>query len=304
MLTAQFPLFEVPLFDGFQSREIATSGTTIHTRIGGEGPPLLLLHGYPETGAMWHKVAPALARDFMVVVPDLRGYGRSGKPGSAPGHEPHSKRAMALDMVEVMRALGHERFALAGHDRGGRVAYRLALDHPGVLTRLAVLDIVPTVDTWEAMGMREAMGSYHWLFLAQPVSLPERLIGHDALFYLDETLGRWTRNKACFVPEALAEYQAAFNDPATIHACCEDYRAGATIDLELDREDREAGRRIACPVLVLWGDRGRPGEGAHLDTWRKWADDVRGHTVPGGHFLPEESPTETLAALQTFFREP
>ncbi|MBI2766779.1 MAG: alpha/beta hydrolase [Chloroflexi bacterium] len=292
------------MFDRFQSRDIATTGTRIYLRIGGEGPPLLLLHGYPETGAMWHKIAPALARDFTVVIPDLRGYGRSGKPDSAPGHEPHSKRAMALDMVEVMGALGHERFALAGHDRGGRVSYRLALDHPGVLTRLAVLDIVPTLDTWEAMGMRQAMGSYHWLFLAQPARLPETLIGHDPLFYLDETLGRWTRDKASFTPEALAEYQAAFNDPATIHACCEDYRAGATIDLELDRADRAAGRRITCPMLVLWGDRGRPGEGSQLETWRGWAGDVRGQTVPGGHFLPEESPSETLAALQSFFREP
>ena len=271
-------------------------------RVGGDGPPLLLLHGYPQTSAMWHRVAPGLAVRHTVVAADLRGYGRSAKPPSDPGHLAYSKRVMALDLVRVMAGLGFPAFAVAGHDRGGRVGYRMALDHPATVTRLAVLDIVPTHVMWQRMDRHLAMATYHWLLLAQPDGLPEALIGADPGWWVRECLRRWTGDMAAFAPEALEEYVRCFADPAAVHASCEDYRAGATVDDRLDAEDL-GRRRIGCPVLALWGEGGiaRRAEDP-LAGWRPWCDDLRGHGVPGGHFLPEEAPEATLDALAGFFR--
>lgn len=290
------------MFEGFETRQVPGDGAEISCRIRGDGEPLLLLHGYPQTGAMWAGVAPDLADRFTVVVPDLRGYGHSSSPDSTGG-ENYTKRAMARDMVAVMRALGFERFRLAGHDRGGRVAYRLALDHPQAVERLALLDIIPTIEMWERVDARRAVSSYHWSFLAQPNPMPERLIAGDPVFYLDHTLASWTRGKstAPFASEALAEYRKCFSRPGGIHGPCEDYRAGATLDPEHDRGDREAGRRIACPTLVLWGSEGTPASsGDVLAIWRDWAEDVRGEAIESGHFLVEEAPDETLRALRDF----
>jgi haloacetate dehalogenase len=288
------------LFEGFETRRVGTPGVDVHVRIGGGGPPVLLLHGYPQTGAMWHAVAPALAEQFTVVVPDLPGYGASSKPPSTENHAAYSKRGMASTLVHAIRSLGFERWLLAGHDRGARAAYRMALDHPQRVEKLATLDIVPTYSTWEAMNWRSGMGSYHWQFLAQPAPLPERLIGSDPVFYLRNTLARWAAPGFDFHPEALAEYERAFSNPETVRACCEDYRAGATIDYELDKADHGT-RKITCPMLALWGQ--RPGSPPRnmLPTWREWAEDVRGGPVPCGHFLAEEAPEKTLAELQGFF---
>jgi len=290
------------MFEGFDSRTVAGEGADIHLRVGGDGPPLLLLHGYPQTSAMWHRVAPGLADRHTVVAADLRGYGRSAKPPSDPGHLAYSKRVMALDLVRVMAGLGFPEFAVAGHDRGGRVGYRMALDHPATVTRLAVLDIVPTHVMWQRMDRHLAMGTWHWLFLAQPDGLPETLIGADPGWWVRECLRRWAADMAAFAAEALAEYVRCFADPAAVHASCEDYRAGATVDDRHDAEDL-GRRRIACPVLALWGEDGiaRRAEDP-LAGWRPWCDDLRGHGVPGGHFLPEEAPEATLDALAGFFR--
>jgi haloacetate dehalogenase len=261
---------------------------------------VLLLHGYPQTHACWHRVAPALATRFTVVCADLRGYGDSGRPRSDPAHRAYAKRTMAEDQLEVMASLGFERFAVVGHDRGGRVAYRLALDHPERVTRLAVLDMVPTLETWARMDRRGALASYHWLFLAQPPDLPERLIGSDPGYFLKWTLGSWAARPDAFDARAVAEYERAFRDPAVIHATCEDYRAGATLDIEADAADR-GRRRIRCPVLALWGER-RPQERDWdpIAVWRDWASDVRGHAIISGDFLAEEAPAETLDALEAF----
>jgi haloacetate dehalogenase len=283
------------MFEDFALTTIDVGEAQIRVRKGGSGPPLLLLHGMPQTHVMWHKVAPALARDFTVVATDLRGYGDSSKPPTTPDHEPYSKRAMARDQVAVMARLGFERFAVAGHDRGGRCAYRMALDHPTRVTRLAVLDIIPTSEAFRRADMAFGLAYWHWYFLAQPYDLPERLIGAqpDALL----SFGR----KVAFAPEALAEYLRCCRDPATIHAICEDYRAGASYDYRLDEADRGA-RRIACPLLALWGGRGFVGKSYDvLATWRDWADDVRGHALDCGHYLAEEAPDDTLAALRGFF---
>ncbi len=289
------------MFRGFEIRDIPTSETTIHLRIGGSGPPLLLLHGYPQSHVMWHRVAPALAARCTVVAADLRGYGDSGKPPSDPDHAAYSKRASARDMVEAMAALGHERFMLAGHDRGGRVAHRLALDHPERLERLAVLDIVPTRTIFRATNQAIATGYYHWFFLIQPYDLPERLIGADPVYYLHKKLGSWSGAFEAFAPEALAEYERCFRDPATIHASCEDYRAAASIDLAHDEADLD--RKIQCPLLVLWGRRGLMER--HFDvlaTWReKAAGPVTGRALDCGHYLPEERPEETASELLAFF---
>lgn len=289
------------MFEGFERREITTSGTTICARIGGAGPPLLLLHGYPQTHVMWHRVAPVLAERFTVVCADLRGYGDSGKPDSDSEHATYSKRASARDMVEVMAALGHPQFMLAGHDRGGRVGHRLALDHPERLLRLAVLDIVPTRTIFRATNQAIATGYYHWFFLIQPRDLPERLIGADPAYFLHWMLGRWGTGPGAFAPEAIAEYERCFKNPAMIHASCEDYRAAASIDLAHDEADLD--RKIACPVLALWGRRGLMER--HFDvlaTWReRAAGEVVGRALDCGHFLPEERPEETAAALLDFF---
>jgi haloacetate dehalogenase len=290
-------------FAGFSAEEFALGEATIHARVGGSGPPLLLLHGYPQSHLMWARVAPALAERFAVVVPDLRGYGRSSAPPSHNG-ERYSKRVMAKDMVALMSALGHESFALAGHDRGGRVAYRLALDHPDRVTKIAVLDIVPTAEMWAGMNAARAMSVYHWMFLAQQEPFPETLIAASAQAYLDHTLASWTGDGSLkgFAPKALEAYRAAFRDPERVHATCEDYRAGATIDRALDEADRAAGRKIAAPLLALWGAKGIPAKGEDpLDVWRRWATNVSGKGLDCGHFLPEEAPQATAEALSAFF---
>jgi len=291
------------MLEGFATRRIDTSEASIHLALGGAGPPLLLLHGYPQTHVCWHLVAPRLARHFTVVCPDLRGYGESRGPAEdTADHAAYSKRAMARDQVAVMSALGFERFGVTGHDRGGRVAYRLALDHPERVSRLALLDIVPTGEMVSRVDRTLAYGTYHWFFLAQPFDLPERLIAADPDFYLDWTVASWAGEGASLAPEAMARYRAAFHNPAVIHAACEDYRAGLGIDAALDAADKQAGRRIACPLLVLWGER-RPERKADqwLSIWREWATDVEGGPVTSGHFLAEERPDEIAARLERFF---
>lgn len=287
------------MFEGFALSMVdAGDGVAIRVRHGGSGPPLLLLHGHPQTHVMWHRIAPRLAQDFTVVAADLRGYGDSSKPPTTPDHAPYSKRAMAQDQVAVMRSLGHERFFVAGHDRGGRCAYRMALDHPDRVLKLAVLDIVPTGEAFRRADMAFGLGFWHWFFLAQPYDLPERLIGADPDYWL---LRRW-RDKAYFTQDALDDYLRCYRDPATIHAVCEDYRAGATIDFALDETDRADGRRIACPVLALWAGRGELEAWYDvLAIWRDWADDVQGWPLDCGHYLAEEAPDETCAALRAFF---
>ena len=287
------------MFEGFRREFIQANGVEIHAVVGGDGPPLLLLHGYPQTHVIWHKIAPALAERFTVVAADLRGYGDSAKPPGGPGHEAYSKRAMAADQVAVMEALGFERFALVGHDRGARVSHRLALDHPERVERAALLDIAPTRTVFETVDQTVATVYYHWFFLIQPNGLPEKLIGYDPDDYLQRKLTAWGADDQAFTEAAMAEYKRCFRDPAAIHASCEDYRAAATIDLEHDRADEHA--RIACPVLVLWGTKGLVGRRYDvLEVWREKADGVQGQGIDCGHFLPEERPEETLAALQAF----
>jgi haloacetate dehalogenase len=290
------------LFPGFIAQRVRTSGAEIHFETGGSGPPLLLLHGFPQTHSMWHKVAPALAREFTVVCPDLRGYGDSSKPPSDETHAAYSKRAMANDMVEVMRALGFDRFRVAGHDRGARVTHRLCADHPAAVERAAVLDISPTRLMYRQTDMEFARLYYHWFFLIQPFDLPERLIAADPAYYLRRKTGGWGSSNSCFDPRAFAEYERCYCNPETIHATCEDYRAAATIDLAHDDVDVAAGRKIACPLLVLWGEKGV----VHrcfdpLGDWRSVAADVRGQALPSGHYLAEEVPEETLRELRRFF---
>jgi haloacetate dehalogenase len=292
---------DLTLFPGFAAHDIDGEGARIHCVVGGSGPPLLLLHGYPQTHAMWHRIAPALAADRTVVCADLRGYGDSSKPPSGPPHAAYAKRAMAADMMAVMRTLGFERFDLAGHDRGGRVAHRLCLDHPDAVRRAALLDISPTRVMFERTDQAFATAYYHWFFLIQPFDLPERLIGADPAYYIGRKMRKWSADDTSFFePRAWAEYERCFRDPATIHASCEDYRAAASIDLDHDRADPD--RKVACPLLVLWGAKGvvhrlfRP-----VDDWRGVAVDVRGHVVPSGHFVAEEAPDETLAHFRSFF---
>ena len=283
------------LFGGFETDTPDTGEAHIHVRHRGSGPPLLLLHGHPQTHLMWHRVAPRLAEDFTVVCADLRGYGDSGKPPTAPDHEPYSKRAMARDMVEVMRQLGFDAFFLAGHDRGGRCAYRLALDHPERVLKLAVLDIVPTAEMWRRADIEFGMTDWHWFFLAQPAPFPEDVIRADPdAFY-------FRAGRERFHPAALEAYLRAVHNPATIHAMCEDYRAGATYDYELDLSDKGV-RKITCPVLALWSGRDELGEWFDvLTVWREWAEEVRGRGVDCGHFMAEEAPDEVYKELRAFF---
>ena len=288
------------MFEGFVETTIDTGEAQIRIRHGGSGPPVLLLHGIPETHVMWHRVAPRLAREFSVVAADLRGYGDSSKPSSTPDHAPYSKRAMARDQVEVMRQLGFETFSVVGHDRGARCAYRMALDHPERTARLAVLDIVPTGDAFRGANMSFAMDFWVWFFLAQPADLPERIIGASPQTILDYMLDGWSGIPNAFPRDVRGEYARTFSNPATLHAICEEYRAAATLDYELDESDR--GKRwIECPVLALWGGRGAlPGWYDVLAVWREWARDVRGKAIDCGHFLPEEAPDETYEALREF----
>jgi haloacetate dehalogenase len=294
------------LFPGYQSHWIDTSAGKIFARSGGKGPPLLLLHGYAQTNVMWHRVAPALAEHFSLVIADLPGYGWSSVQEAEANHAPYDKRSMAKGMVELMEALGHVRFRLAGHDRGGRVAYRLALDHPGRLEKLATLDIVPTYAMWRGIDAKLAFRIWHWTFLALPAPFPEEMIGRDPVSYWDRKTAPGTKAKSldAFDPRALNHYRTSFSDPLRIHATCEDYRAGRTTDLQHDEADRAAGKKIGCPLLALWGAAGIPSEAEAdpLATWREWATDVRGFAIDCGHYLPEENPDATAKALLEFFK--
>jgi haloacetate dehalogenase len=288
------------VLDGFSSERIEANGIRVNVARGGDGPPVLLLHGYPQTHVMWHLVAPALTKRFTVVCPDLRGYGDSDKPAGGGNHSSYSKRAMALDQVEVMRSLGFDRFAVAGHDRGARVALRMALDNPEAVSRLAVLDIVPTRTIYATVDQRRATTVWRYFFLVQPDDLPERLIESDPHFYLRRTLDEWCGTPGALAPEAVDEYRRCF-DAATIHATCEDYRAGASIDLAHDEADADS--LLRCPVLILWS---RTGIGSLYDVpgiWGKRAPDLRRRPLDCGHFLAEERPEETAAELLAFLGE-
>jgi haloacetate dehalogenase len=295
----------VPM-DDFATARVQTGETEIFLRHAGSGPPLLLLHGFPQTHLMWREVAPILARRFTTVCADLRGYGRSGCPPSSPDHAPYAKRAMARDMVALMERLGFGRFLVAGHDRGGRVAYRMALDHPEHVAKLAVLDILPTDAVWQRADAELALGYWPWSLLAQDEPLPERILAASADAIIDAALGRWGSPASAFPPEVRDAYVAALQDPAHAHAICEEYRAAAGIDREHDRADQASGRRVTCPLLALWSRPGPLGtwydaEGGPLAIWRQWADDVSGHGMEGGHFFPEEMPEATAEALARFF---
>jgi haloacetate dehalogenase len=293
-------------FGDFEALTVEADGADIFLRRGGSGPALLLLHGFPQTHLMWRDVAPRLARHFTVLCADLRGYGRSGCPVSTADHAPYAKRAMARDMVAVMASLGFSRFSLAGHDRGGRVAYRLALDHPGVVASVAVLDVVATADSWDRADARFAQGFWPWSLLAQPQPLPERLIAAAPDAIVDAALGGWGSPANAFTAEIRAAYIEALRDPVHVHAICEEYRAAATLDREHDAADRAGARRITCPLLALWSGKGPLASwymdaGGPLGLWRNWAADVRGAPLPGGHFFPEELPERTADELVRFF---
>jgi haloacetate dehalogenase len=280
------------LFPGFKTVKVPTSGATINAVAAGSGPPLLLLHGAPQTHAIWHRVAPDLAKEYTVIAADLRGYGDSSKPDGGPNHANYSKRAMALDQIEVMKHFGFDRFAVVGHDRGARVTHRLTLDHPKAVTKAAVLDIVPTHHLYTHVTREVATAYYHWFFLIRPAPFPEEMINNS----LETYIGRGTG-------EAEADFLRAFRNPATVHAMCEDYRAGASIDLEHDEADIKAGKKIACPLLVLWGAKGNVGRLFDpMAVWRERASDVRGRAMPSGHNIQLEAPVETLSEVRAFLR--
>jgi haloacetate dehalogenase len=290
----------------FATATIRTDETDIFVTVAGSGPPILLLHGFPQTHLMWRGVAPLLARDFTVVCADLRGYGRSGCPISGSDHAPYAKRAMAQDVVSVMERLGFSHFSIAGHDRGGRVAYRAALDHPDRVDRLAVLDILPVEAVWQRADARFALGYWPWSLLAQPEPLPERILAGAADAIVDSALSGWGSPSTAFPPEVRAAYVEALQDPEHAHAICEEYRAAASIDREHDIADRNGRHRIRCPLLVLWSARGPldtwyTADAGPLAIWQGSATDVRGHAIEGGHFFPEEAPQTTAGALRQFF---
>nr|WP_269583607.1 alpha/beta hydrolase [Roseibium sp. Sym1] len=292
------------LFPGFDSMTVEANGERLFCRVGGSGPPLLLLHGYPQSHVCWHKIALRLAEHFTVVATDLPGYGRSSVPPLSADHAAYSKRSMAALFVELMHVLGHERFFLAGHDRGGRVAYRMALDHPDRIQRMSVLDILPTCDYWDRLDRLFGLKIYHWMFLAQPAPFPEKLISASPVRFLFHTLRSWTAEKSlkCFSEEALKHNRAWFCDPDRISATCEDYRAGAGPDYEHDRQSLDSGQKIEIPLLALWGDKGiATSVDSPLDVWRNWCPGAEGLSLPCGHFLPEEAPDETFDALLDFF---
>jgi haloacetate dehalogenase len=294
------------IFDEFETVSVETGQTRIFARVGGSGPPVLLLHGFPETHLMWRDVAPLLAADFTVICADLRGYGRSGCPQTAADHTGYAKRVMATDMVQLMTHLEFSQFAVAGHDRGGRVAYRMSLDHPAAVERLAVLDIVPTADAWDRADARFAMGYWPWSLLAQPEPLPERLVAAAPQAVVDAALDGWGSAPEAFDADVRAAYTAVLGNPEHVHAICEEYRAAVAVDREHDAADQAAGRRIGCPVLVLWAadgpvDTWYAAEGGPLGLWRAWADDLHGHAIAAGHFFPEERPALTAASLRRFF---
>jgi haloacetate dehalogenase len=291
------------MMEGFTRTEIATSGARIVTLHGGSGPPLLLMHGNPFTHLSWHKFAPRLAREFTVVATDLRGYGDSSKPPGGDNHENYSFRAMAQDQVEVMASLGFKRFMAAGHDRGARVLHRMCLDHPNVVERAAILDIVPQHHLFNHITKPWATFSWHWFFNIQPAPMPERMMGADPDWFIEKKLAKTQQGLSFFGKEALDEYKRCFRNPQTIHAICEDYRACATVDLDMDTKDFEAGKKITCPALILWGATGGVGRNQKSEEiWPRYATDIRGmKALPCGHYLSEEAPEETYAELRAFF---
>lgn len=295
---------EIP---GFTRSRIALPDVTLSVQQAGAGDPVILLHGFPQNGLGWWRVAPALAERFRVIVPDLRGYGQSDAPPDDAGHSTYSKRRMAQDVVDLMDALGLGSAHVLGHDRGARVSYRLALDHPGRVRRLGIIEIVPTSDFWAAWNADLALAAYHWTFLAQPAPMPERLIAADPVAWVDHTLASWTldHDLAAFPAQALASYRHQITDPARIHAMCADYRAGATTDRRIDLETRAAGQRIAAPMAYLWAGHGFPARtGDPLGLWRNWADSVTGNACRSGHFAMEENPAAVLDLFLPFFTQP
>ncbi len=293
---------DAALFPGFRRVSVHANGTTINVLVGGDGPPLLLLHGHPETHVTWHKVVGRLAGRFRLVLPDLRGYGDSDKPDGGTDHAGYSARTMAQDQVEVMHYFGFDRFAVAGHDRGGRVAHRMALDHPQRVAKLAVLDIAPTLTMYDRTDRAFATRYVWWFFQIQPFPVPEHIIGLDPAFYMRQHLDVQSKTPGAVTPAAMAEYLRCYCCTGTIHAACEDYRAAAGVGLDQDRADDRAGRKVAAPLLALWGGRGTVGQLYDvLATWREKATDVRGRPLDCGHLLPEERPEETAAELLAFF---
>lgn len=290
------------MFEGFETRQIETSGTTINLVTGGSGPPLLLLHGYPQSHVMWHKIAPRLAQDFTVVAPDLRGYGDSGKPVGDPDHMNYSKRVMAQDQADVMAALGFDQFLLVGHDRGARVSHRLTKDHPQRVQKLATLDIIPTRRMFQIVNQEMATNTYHWFFLIQPFDFPERVIGADPDYFIRRGFEHTKDSSQVFPPEALEEYVRCFCDPAAIHGTCEDYRAGASIDLVHDEADFD--NKVTCPMLAMWSETGYVGRTQDvLGVWKEYATNVQDQSFTCGHYMAEEQPDEIYAAIKAFLLE-
>ncbi|MGY9056548.1 MAG: alpha/beta fold hydrolase [Alphaproteobacteria bacterium] len=290
------------MFEGFAEQRVVIGENDLFVRTGGSGPPLLLLHGYPQTNAMWHRVAPALAEHYSLVIPDLPGYGDSKGPKADPEQRAYSKRTTAQTMADLMTALGHDKFRLAGHDRGGRVAFRLTLDHQARVEKYAALDIIPTLDMWEGLTADKALAGYHWQFLAVPAPVPEQMIGADPDMYLDHLLRRWAGNFDAISAEALMCYHTAFRRPEVIHATCNDYRSGASVDRADDLASREAGAKITCPVHVIWG-RGYLSHraGSPAEVWERWTDNPGETGLDCGHFVAEEQPEACAAAMLTFF---
>ena len=292
-------------FPGFEQKRVTVSSEDgpieIACQVGGSGPPLLLLHGFPQTKAIWEIVSPELAKNFTVIAPDLRGYGQSSKPHGKEDHSTYSKRSVASDQHALMQALGYSQFFLLGHDRGGRVSHRLAMDFPDSVLRLMVLDISPTLTMYENTTMEFARGYWHWFFLIQPEPIPETLIAANPEFWIKQHMGRHA-GTGIFTPDRWAEYLAGVSDPQTMHAMCEDYRAAATIDLVHDRSDRAAGKKLTMPLRVLWGEHGLVNQCFKpIDDWTAVAHEVSGQTVPCGHYIPEECPTELIAEAKAFF---
>ena len=292
--------------DQFEGLIINTGETTIFLRKLGNGPPLLLLHGFPESHLMWRDIAPRLANHFTVICADLRGYGQSGCPKSDAEHFPYSKREMAKDMAIVMEQLGFTEFFLAGHDRGGRVAYRLAFDYPARVKKLAVLDIIPTIDAWNLADKKFVLDFWPWSLLTQTEPFPEQLIASNPEAIINNVMTDWGTPESVFPSDIKEAYAITLGDPKHIHAICEEYRAAATVDMEHDSVDRKIHRTIQCPLLVLWAEDGPldkwyEKEGGPLSIWSKWANDVSGYAIKGGHFFPEESPDKIAESFLSFF---
>jgi haloacetate dehalogenase len=296
-------LLETMMFDDFKDVSATVDGVRIKAIQGGNGPALLLLHGHPQTHAIWHKVVPELTKHFTVVAADLRGYGDSGKPEGLPDHSNYSKRRMAQDQVDLMRKLGYESFAVLAHDRGGRVAARMALDHPAVVRKLITLDVAPTLAMYEQTSFEFARAYWHWFFLVRPAPFPETLIRADADLYLKQTIGARSAGLKPFTPEAYAEYLRCLQQPDTAHGICEDYRASVTIDLEHDRESLAKGQKITCDFLALWGAEGVIEKCFDpVAEWKHLSDNVSGHSLPCGHYIPEEAPELLLERVLPFLR--